>query len=169
MDREHEAAGVIDERVVDSPGVDADGGEFRALRERGDGGAEAGLHLVPERADLPVVVAAEGAEGVGEAVHFLERELVLGPRAEDDAAAGGAEVDGGGENGRGHDGDCHTRIAQRAKRPAADRRCFAACAGGAWGNGCSFRAPEIHRFLTGAGIFSCGGVGRTARFPFSKC
>jgi hypothetical protein len=39
-----ESAGVVDEDVVDAPGVDADGGDFRKLR---DGLAEAGLHLGP--------------------------------------------------------------------------------------------------------------------------
>src|ERR1019366_8852892 len=56
------------------------------------------LYLVPKCADFPVGVGAELAVGVGEAMCLRERQLVIGPRAEDDAAAGGAEIDGGGEN-----------------------------------------------------------------------
>jgi hypothetical protein len=77
VDGEDEAAGVVDEGVVDAPGVDADGGERRAAREKGDGFAESGLDLVPETADIPVVVRAEGAERIRKAVRFGEREFVF--------------------------------------------------------------------------------------------
>ena len=63
------------------------------------GEAEAGERLVPEGADLPIVMAVEGAEGVGKAVHLAEREAVAGPRSKDDAAAGGAKIEGGGVEG----------------------------------------------------------------------
>src|SRR5690606_26096674 len=61
----HETAGVVNERVVDAPGVDADGRDGFELR---GGVAEAGLDFGPERGDVPVIVAGEGVEGVGKAV-----------------------------------------------------------------------------------------------------
>ena len=39
---------------------------------------------------------AEGAKGVGEAVDLVEREFIFRPRTENDAAAGGTEIDCGG-------------------------------------------------------------------------
>jgi hypothetical protein len=39
-------------------------------------------------------VRAERLEGVGEAVDLGEREFVFRPSADDDASAGGAEIDG---------------------------------------------------------------------------
>ena len=95
----------VEQHVVDAPAVDADRGDGGAARQGLGGEAEAGERLVPEGADLPVVVPVEGAEGVGEAVDLAEREPVPGPRAEDHAAAGGAEVEGDGVDGTGHGGD----------------------------------------------------------------
>ena len=74
MNRIHEAAGVVDEGVVNAPGVHADGGEFGAFGEGGDGGAESGEDLGPEAGDVPIVVVAEGLEGVGKAVDFAKGE-----------------------------------------------------------------------------------------------
>src|SRR5690606_38009506 len=99
----HEAAGVVDERMIDAPSVHADGGEGGAAGQGGDGGGESGADLAPEAGDVPVVVAVEGLKGVGKAVDLAEGELPVFPGAEDDAAAGGAEIDGGGvEGGGGH-------------------------------------------------------------------
>ena len=98
----HQAAGVVDKRVIDTPRVHAHGGERRAARQGGDGLGEAGLDLRPEAGDVPVVVAAERDKGVGEAVHFVEREAAARPAAEDDATTGGAEIDGGGVEVGGH-------------------------------------------------------------------
>ncbi len=62
------------------------------------------LHLRPEARDVPVIVSAGRAQGVGEAVDFPEREPALRPRAEHHPAAGGTEIDRGAVNGfrRGH-------------------------------------------------------------------
>jgi hypothetical protein len=90
------------QRVVDAPGVDAHGGERGALRQRGDGGAEAGLDLGPEAGDVPVVVATQGLERVGESMHLLQLKLLVFPDAKDDATAGGAEIDGGEVDRGGH-------------------------------------------------------------------
>ena len=65
-------------------------------REGGDRFAQSGLRLMPERAEVPVIVRAERAKRVGKAVNLVQRETIFRPRAEDDAAAGGPEIDGGG-------------------------------------------------------------------------
>jgi hypothetical protein len=58
---------------------------------------------MPEAADVPVVVPVEGVERIRKAVNLAQREFVFEPGAENDAAAGGAEVDGGDvERGGGH-------------------------------------------------------------------
>ena len=102
VDRKYEPAEIVDERVVDAPGVDADRGELRALRERRDGLRKTGLHFLPERAEIPIIVAAQRVEGIRETVDLAERQPVSGPRPENDAAAGGSKIDGGGVNGGGH-------------------------------------------------------------------
>jgi len=106
VDGEDEAARVVEERVVNAPCVHADGGEARAAGEGGGGAAEAGLDFMPEGADFPVIVAVEGADGVGEAVDFAEGEAVARPCAEDDTATGGAEVNGGAIGGGLRSGFC---------------------------------------------------------------
>ena len=77
VERKHEAPGVIEEHVVDPPGVDADRGEARAAGQGGGGEAQAGLHLMPQGADVPVVMRAERAEGVGKAVDLAQSETVF--------------------------------------------------------------------------------------------
>ena len=74
MRGKHEPAGVVEQGVVDAPGVDADGGESgnwaAALRRPV-------LHLGPEAGQVPVVVRPERLEGVGKAVDLGERETLV--------------------------------------------------------------------------------------------
>ena len=93
VERKHEAPGVIEEHVVDPPGVDADRGEARAAGQGGGGEAQAGLHLMPQGADVPVVMRAERAEGVGKAVDLFQTNGLAVPDTGDDAAAFRAEID----------------------------------------------------------------------------
>jgi hypothetical protein len=99
---ENETAGIVEQHMIAAPGIHADGGELRALGQERGGLPQAGGHFMPEGAELPIGVGAEFPVGVGETVGLGEGELVLGPGAEDDAAAGGAEIDGSGVEGFGH-------------------------------------------------------------------
>jgi hypothetical protein len=53
VDGKHEPAGVVDQRVIDAPEIDADRREGRAARKGGDRLAQAGERLVPKRAEIP--------------------------------------------------------------------------------------------------------------------
>src|SRR5690606_35072475 len=93
---ENEAPGIVEEDVIDAPGVDAAGGEggfglFGFAEAFDDFGKEAG--------EIPVAAFAEAVELVGETVNFAEGEAGIGPGTEDDASAGGSEIDGGDVGG----------------------------------------------------------------------
>ena len=52
-------AGVVDERIVDAPGVDAYRGEPGAAGQGAGGLVQAGAHLGPQAGDVPIVVDSE--------------------------------------------------------------------------------------------------------------
>jgi len=100
--RENEAALIVEQHVIATPGVDANGGKLGAAWEQLHGLLQAGLHFGPEGADFPVGVVAEFTIVIGEAMRFGEREFIFRPCAQNDAATGGAEIDGGGVDDFGH-------------------------------------------------------------------
>ena len=95
VDRIDEPALLIDQAVVHAPRVDSDGRQRRSPGQGLHGLSKACLDFGPKRSDLPIVPGTYGFEGVGEAVDFRSRDPVAVPRAQDDAPAGGTEVDGG--------------------------------------------------------------------------
>jgi len=92
-------AGDAHEGIVDSPRVDADA-EQAGLGP--DGLAQSFEDVAVELKGVPVQAVGGAHRLVGEPVHDLDVEPVRSDPAEDDAAAGGAEVDGrDGTAGRG--------------------------------------------------------------------
>ena len=86
-----EEALLVDEGVVDAPGVDGDGGDFDAFAE---GGLESGLEFGEESEEVPEESAIDGDGAVFEAVEFLEGDVAVVDGSEDGSAGGGSEVEG---------------------------------------------------------------------------
>lgn len=124
----------VEQPVVDGPAVDAD----RRDAVTGPGRQAQAVQALPEQGeDVPVQSGGQSDGGVGEAVHLVEDEVVRAHPAEDDAAAGGAEVDGG----EWHVGPS---CSGRSGRSDGCGRCGAAHRGGF------------------GGWYGCGGAGRPA-------
>ena len=96
---------VIDQAVVDAPGIDADRIEHAARPARRGGGASGAVPQAgKQRGGIPPEMPVEAARSVGKAVHLLQRQRLSIQGADEDAAAAGAQIDGGPEDrGRGQD------------------------------------------------------------------
>src|SRR5687768_4862887 len=99
MHREHEAADVVHQNMIDAPEIDANRRERGPAWQRCDGFAQAGEAFVPQSSNVPVIMPREGSERVWETVHLRQREPVGGPFAQDDAAAGRTKIERSGKGG----------------------------------------------------------------------
>ena len=92
MHREDEPAQIVDERVIHAPGVDAHRSKVGAAGQGRGSLSQADPHLLPKRADVPVIVAGQRMEVIGEPVGFRQREPIFRPGARDHPAARRAEI-----------------------------------------------------------------------------
>lgn len=90
--REDDASLIVDQDIVDAPGVHTHGRDGRTAGEGGHSLGQSRCDLCPERADFPIVVPADGAELIRETMHFVQGKLVLRPGSQDDATAGRAQI-----------------------------------------------------------------------------
>ena len=85
----HQVSGGVDQAVVHAPGVDAEADDVVVFP---GGPAKSLLHLLEERGEVPVKVAADAYLTVGEAVQFVEHQPATVVAPGNHATASGAEV-----------------------------------------------------------------------------
>ena len=100
-----EPAGLVDQSVVRAPGVHTDRIEHTTGPARGVSAASGAIaKACKEGGNVPPEMPLAPARCVGEAVDFAQRRRGCAEGADEDAAAAGAEIDGGPEARKpGHD------------------------------------------------------------------